>query len=428
MQQIFSGWRLRRLAWVVPIAIGILPAMLSPAAPATNPAIPPPLKNRQTPARGKGLSSDESVRTLSIGRRVPTRLEEALTDLSSDRYAVRQRASAAIRKDLAGQLGAIIQAVGPEKKNRLIKLLRFDSQLSRWARAVLALPPRQRAAMFAWGLQSKVLPWAAGAFSLRSTRRAVAARRLAKIPGSQADWLLQRLLASGHRLVYLSAMAAVWDRPPTPAMVRIVWRRAFSTGNPMPPYDANQRSVWFHGRRIFVPKNVNFWQQTQDSGFARQLLAHWKPPELAELLVDFLRSAEQTRPLENPFSNPGMMQIPNYIRLFRLYKPPAAAPYLLRLLATPPFNNINFNFNNIPLHWDNHLTPLYLLILAAGQDPAKYHFYRSNLYGGRWLLHTQREENKDIKKMISWWKKRGVLAWTPATGARPATRPGTIPP
>ena len=420
MQQIFPGWRLRRLVWVVPIAIGILPAMLSPAAPATTPSMPPPLKNRQIPARGKGLFQST--------RKATTRLEEALTDLSSDRYAVRQRVSAAIRKDLAGQLRAIIQAVGPEKKNRLIKLLRFDSQLLRWARAVLALPPRQRAAMFAWGLQSKVLPWAAGAFSSRSMRRAAAARRLAKISGSQADWILQRLLASTHRLVYLSAMAAIWNRRPSPAMVRIVWRRAFSTGIPMPPYDANQRGVLFHGRRIFVPKIVNFWRQTQDSGYARQLLTHWKPPELTELLVDFIRSAAQTRHPENPFSNPGMMQIPNYIRLFRLYKPPAAAPYLLRLLATPPLNNINFNFNNIPLHWDNHITPLYLLILTAGQDPAKYHFYRSNLYGGRWLVHTQTEENKDIKTMIAWWKRRGVTAWTPAAGARPAARPGTIPP
>lgn len=372
---------------------------------------------------GPGAARNRLHRSALPGAR--SSLRAALVNLAADRYAVRQHASAEIRTALAARMARLVHAAGPEQRNRLTELLRFNANLSRWALACMALPSRQRQAMFAWGLKPKLLPLVAGAFSRRASRQAAAARRLARRSDPQVDWILARLLSSPRRLVYLSTMAALWTHRPTPALVEILWRFII-TPSVFPPVADQNRVVRFHGRRITVPRlaMLNPWQRLQDSHYAEELLAHWKPPGVASLLTAYARRAAAHPAEPNLFSDPNMMwQAKNYVHLFMIFRPAAAVPFLLRLTALPPRNVVSTIFNRQPTYWDSRTTALYLLILAAGQDPRRYHFFHSPWYGGRWLVPAAADETKAITALTAWCRSHAVAPAATEPVGRPATAP-----
>ncbi len=342
-------------------------------------------------------------------------LAAAIDDLSSDQYKVRQHGSQELHQFLAGQMAIMIQALGPEKGNRITKILRFNVEVSRWAQAVLSLPVRQRAAMFQWGLDHRRISIVAKAFSPHPGVRAGAAKAIARWPGANADWLLHRLLADTHRLVYLSAMDALWQRKPTPTMVRLVWRKVIANGGQFIPPNPAGRFVMFHGQKIIVPKNNNFWMQLQDSVYAEQLMAHWNPPELAALLTQVAQQAarQPNGPMANLFANPGNSQVLGYIKLFHITRPAAAVPYFLHLILLPNKFGSQMNFNNTPTYWDNHTNVVYLLAVAAKQKPAALGFFHSPFFGGRWLFHNKGSQNQAIKKLTALFAKKGIKPWQP---------------
>ncbi|MGC8624973.1 MAG: hypothetical protein ACP5VQ_06880 [Phycisphaerae bacterium] len=351
-------------------------------------------------------------------------LAQGLRDLSSERYAVRQQATKTIEIALGMQLQAIIDTGGPEQATRLIKLLDYNINLDRWTMAVIKLPPQQRAAMFKWGLQPALLPLVGAAFARRADVRASAAAGLAKLPGANSNWLLDRLLLDPRRVVYLSTMAALWSRQPSPRMIDIVFHRA--VGNTIMYGGATTRQVvHFNGQNITIMHFVNYWQQAQDGQYAAQLLAHWRPAELKSLLLNYTEKLARDTAVNNIIQNPSMLQGRNFIRLFTLYKPHRAAPYLLNLINRPQTNEINFMFNGQSVHWDNRTIPLYLLVLLSGHKPQRYHFFKSALYGGSWLFNTQLQEENTIKAMLNFWKQRGVVPIPPV--ANPTSKPKSGP-
>ncbi len=363
-------------------------------------------------------------------------LSQGLAELSSHQYLRRQHGTKLIQAALTMQLRAIIHAGGPERAARLIKILKFNINLDNWTVAVLKLPQARRAAMFEWGIQPEVLPLVGAAFSARPDVRASSAAGLAKIPGANSDWMLRRLLADSHRLVYLSTLAALWDRQPSARIVAIIFHRAVG-GNVNFNGLVTRRIVPFNGHKIVVVRFSNYWQQVQDGQYAVQLLVHWHPTELKTLLVTLTQKFAGTSDANNILQRQSMMQGRNFIALFRLYKPAAAAPYLLNLIGRPETNEINFVFNGQNIHWDNRTIPLYLLTLLTGHKPQHYHFFKTALYGGSWLFNTRAQEHGAIKEMREFWKKRGVTpipeistsAARPATTTAPATRaaPATLP-
>ncbi len=349
-------------------------------------------------------------------------LAQGLRDLSSERYAVRQKATKIIQTALGLQLKSIINAGGPEQATRLIKLLDFNINLDRWTMSVIKLPQEKRMAMFDWGIQPTVLPLVGAAFARRAEVRATAATGLAKLSGNNSNWILDRLLGDSRRVVYLSTMAALWDHKPSAKMVQIVFHRA--VGNMTMYSGATTRQlVKFNGQKIFIMHFVNYWQQAQDGQYAAQLLEHWHPVQLKAMLMNYTEKLARNAGANDILQNPSMLQGRNFIHLFTQYKPLLAAPYLLNLICRPQTNQINFMFNNQSVHWDNRTIPLYLLVLLSGHKPQHYHFFKSALYGGSWLFNTQVQEETTIKAMLKFWKQRGVVPIPPIQpGAKPPAR------
>ena len=360
----------------------------------------------------------------AISDKVSAMLAQGLKDLSSERYAVRQHATKIIQTALGMQLRAIINAGGPEQATRLIKLLNFNINLDRWTMAVIKLPQEKRMAMFNWGVEPDVLPLVGAAFARRADIRASSAQGLAKFPGSNSDWILDRLLSDRRRVVYLSTMAALWSRKPSEKMVQIVFHR--SVGNMTMYSGATTRQVVrFNGQNIYIMHFVNYWQQAQDGQYAAQLLQHWHPRHLKSMLVNYTEKMARQSGIDDILQNPSMLQGRNFIKLFAQYKPLLAAPYLLNLICRPQANQINFVFNGQSVHWDNRTIPLYLLVLLSGHKPRHYHFFKSALYGGSWLFNTQVQEESTIKAMLKFWKQRGVMPTPPIQpgAAKPAIGP-----
>ena len=360
----------------------------------------------------------------AISDKVSAMLAQGLKDLSSERYAVRQHATKIIQTALGMQLQAIINAGGPEQATRLIKLLNFNINLDRWTMAVIKLPQKKRMAMFNWGFEPDVLPLVGAAFARRADIRASSAQGLAKIPGSNSDWILDRLLSDRRRVVYLSTMAALWNRKPSEKMVQIVFHR--SVGNMTMYSGATTRQVVrFNGQNIYIMHFVNYWQQAQDGQYAAQLLQHWHPRHLKSMLVNYTEKMARQSGTDDILQNPSMLQGRNFIKLFAQYKPLLAAPYLLNLICRPQANQINFVFNGQSVHWDNRTIPLYLLVLLSGHKPQHYHFFKSALYGGSWLFNTQVQEESTIRAMLKFWKQRGVMPTPPIQpgAAKPTVGP-----
>lgn len=356
-------------------------------------------------------------------------LPQALDDLASQRYAQRQAASQAVEKALAKQMQQMLNAAGPERQARIRKLLDFNIYLSRWAKAIMQMPPSQQQAMLQWGLQPNVLRWVGRAFSSSPADRAAATHPLANIPGAPSDWILQKLLADPHRQVYLNAMDALWDRKPTAQMVATLWRRAVLLGiTPMPMNTGPKAVVNFRGQRITLQPMVNYWMQIQDGPLAARELVHWHPKLLATLMVSYLKKISMETPgfnqaMPNVLATPSNLQARSFQQLFLLYKPKEAVPYLLRLAHQNAYQNVNFSFNNKPQHWSNRTEPLYLLTIMAGWKPAQSNLHIGTLYGGIWITSTLKQEDDAIKKITAWFKAHGQTAAPDTTQTKPHNKP-----
>ena len=341
--------------------------------------------------------------------------EQGLKNLSSQKYSTRQAGSAAIRQAMASLVARMMEAGGPERVARVDHLLEYEGDLTRWARSLLHLPTHKRMALLRWGLGRKLLPLVAGAYSHNPQRRADVAHPLAKIPGPYTDWLLERLLKDSHRLVYITAMDAVWNRKPTTAMVKTLWSRAVLMG--MSPYfqQSRQYTAIFRGQRIMIQIfNQNYWMELQDGPLAAQELAHWKPQQLSGLVRQYLTEVCRNPQMQSVLTQPNGLQAKDFAMLAQGLKRSVVAPYLLYLVKRPMTINMNFNFNNTMAHLSNRTLPLLVLVKMAGLSPASYHFYKVMPFGGAWGLGTIAQENKGIKKITAWYAKHGIKAIDPA--------------
>lgn len=370
-----------------------------------------------TPALAGPLSTSPTATLLA-------QFELGLRDLGRSQYAARQAGSAALRQALARLMARMIRVSGPERQARIAHLLRYQEELTRWARAVLHLPLKERLKMLQWGIRPKILPLVAGAYSYHQQCRASVAHALAKIPGRNADWLLSRLVNDPHRLVYLTTMDALWNRQPTPAMIKSVWHRAVILGTPSSFQQAVQHMAVFRGRKIpLIQSNNTYWTQVQGGVYATDLLEHWKPKNLSHLVVHLLAQMCRQPPVQNIFNTPYTVMAKDLTKLLLLAKPAQVEPYLLFLIHQPMSQNLMFIFNNRPGRFSNRTLPLYLLIKLAGKDPVAYHLYRTPVYGGVWAIGTLQQENAAIKKITAWYAKHKITAYSQAHLHAPAKPP-----
>src|ERR1700753_3908357 len=71
-------------------------------------------------------------------------MQSALVQLSSDQFAVREKAREQLKIAFQEQAMALASQKGPEMRASLLSTLQFDEGLVRWEEDMLALPPDQR--------------------------------------------------------------------------------------------------------------------------------------------------------------------------------------------------------------------------------------------------------------------------------------------
>ncbi|MGC8561001.1 MAG: hypothetical protein ACP5O1_10020 [Phycisphaerae bacterium] len=371
-----------------------------------------------------GLLIGASAGIVDAAPRISESMLRAIHQLGSSRYTARQKAEAEIRALLADQLRATIAATGDERRARLIHILEFDENISRWALAVMRRPASDRRELFNWGLSPQVAPLIADAFSHRPSVQIKAVGGLAAL-WPRSEWIVDRLLSSPHRLVYLSMLAAIWNIKPDAHLIDKLWRWSVASGNTVGVQNFSLHRLKFRHQIIAISHFVNIWQRIQDSTYATEVLRHWNPPQLKTLLTDYARTASiPNTPAAQTLASPSVAGCRNYLSLFARAHPRSAAPWLLKILHSPSPGGINFNFNNQQVHWDGHTAVVYLLILAAGKKPADYHFFHSQLYGGSWLTSTPAAQLQAQRRIVTWWHRHHVNS---SSGVHP-NPPTQLPP
>ncbi len=343
---------------------------------------------------------------------ISSAMARAIRRLGSSRYTTRQKAEVEIRTLLADQLRVMITETNDERRIRLMHVLEFDKNIARWTIAVMRRPLRNREELFDWGLSPQVAPLIADAFSRRPSVQIKAVGGLAAL-WPRSEWIVDRLLSSPHRLVYLSMLAAIWNIKPDAHLIDKLWRWSVASGNTVGVQSVSLHRLKFRHQIITISHFVNIWQRIQDSTYATEVLRHWNPPQLKTLLTDYARTASiPNTPAARTLASPAETGCRNYLSLFARARPRSAAPWLLKILRSSSPGGISFvgNFNNQQVHWDSHTTIVYLLILAAGKKPADYHFFHSQLYGGSWLTNTPGMQLQAQKKIVAWWHRHHVTS------------------
>ena len=193
-----------------------------------------------------------------------------------------------IERALAGVLGELsdaAQTADSAEMPQLLKVLKLNSAMGRWAAAVMTLPRSGRLSLFNWGIRPENLPVVNKAFSRWSLDRIAAVDMLAKIPGPQSDAILTLLLRDPVAIVHLSVMSVLFNRRPIGSEIAILRHWAHDPH----PYGYAEHREWkmfLFGRLAVNARPVLYRMNRQTNlTYARQfssvLLTRWKAPVIA---------------------------------------------------------------------------------------------------------------------------------------------------
>lgn len=341
-----------------------------------------------------------------------------------------------VQQGLADQLAQMTQAPDADGKNRVAGLMEFNSAVSRWAVDVMGMPAEQRDPFLQWGIKDENLPIIARAYNRKPEVRAKAARDIAKMTGSQADWLLVQLLNDSDREVSLTAIDAVGDRPPTPAIVDCLWDRA--VGAAMAQFRqraTRQRNITIRGRTIVIydqDPNTNGSRQ-QDADVVVDILIGYKSEDITNRLNTMFKEMSSTMTNGNDYR--WRVISPNYgeggkaiSRLLEAYKPREAVGFLIKVVNMENSDGYDTTVNNNEkVRYSSSIDGAALLIKSIGQDPEDYNIKKYQNFGDRWLIKGGQPEEAELKKKImAWWRvhQKEYTAGTSAT-ITPSTMPMT---
>ena len=423
------------------LAASVLPFLFLPACqtvPPTTVANPTATPTTAPPTATSALSTQNSAlggTTLPALVLTPDALT-ALQQLSADDFTTRQEALAKlqatmahhlqqnllvqevmlrIQQNLADQLQEMTGIPDLQAQAHVASLMEFDNALSRWALDALTLAEPQRKAMLAWGLAPENFPLIARAYSRKTETRAAAAKDLAKLNNDNAIHILGQLLDDHDREVSLTAMDALWDKTPTPAIIDALWDRSVAMAmQQFRPRPVNTKNINVHGRIVQVQDyDYNYYNiRMQDADVAVDVLNHMKSPlvatKLNELFTDFLniKDANDYRwHLLSPNYGQGGLALS---RLIDAYKPKTAVVFLVKSLRSNNNDGYNNQMNNIQYRLSSRIDSAALLLKITGQDPDDFKLKKTPNFGDRWVLEgTEKEEEAMIKKVEAWWKIHG---------------------
>jgi hypothetical protein len=367
------------------------------------------------------VSPAQSTESSGPSAALSPQMEAALRGLTADDFAQRQQASAQIRSIMIEETRRMAATDDPESAARIAALLHFSAGLSEWVASAMPQPAKQRNELLAWGLDPAHRDIVAGAFSQGAEGRIAAARQLARITDAPAQELLTRLLRDPERAVYLAAMEALWDQPPSATVIDVLLDRAYAAGCELyHPVRTAQPNLTFRGQPL--PAAVDsgaVYRRMQDSNVAVQLLAHFKSPLVGQRLMVSL--GEQMKGQMNPFWPPGS---DNFASLIDGLGAKQMVPVLYKLATLDDAHNQTSSFGGA-VHgiWSPRMLALGMLANMTGQKPEDYKLLRHPSYQRLWLVPTEADEAAAVKQLQAWWKVHHA-EYDAAAPSPAGTRPG----
>jgi hypothetical protein len=381
------------------------------------------------------VASPLCAATPSTQSSLPPDIAAALHLLSSDEFSVREKALRDLERLLGRQTEALLSPADPESKARVASLLEFNEGLSAWVLQTLKLPEEQRRRMLEFGLRPELLPVVSRLGSPSPAVRAEGVRELAQISDPMVNEVLAPLLDDPDRAVYVAAMEAAWDRPPTDGIVDRLWDRAVESGFSIyAPQPNQQPDVMFRGEVLGPTFYDNAaYRRMQDSNVATDVLIHLNPPQMTGKLKKFLERVVKAYQSPNPrdariwMFGPNSLPMKNVYAMLRAYRSKESLPALYRLATSPLVQPFNGQMNNLRYFWSNRTYPLALLLELTDQQPADYKLSRLGRPQGTWAFANQADEDAAIKKLQTWWANNPQAYPAEAAGDTSTTKPAEQP-
>jgi hypothetical protein len=332
-----------------------------------------------------------------------------------------------IQLNVAAQLRELAQVDDPEARLRLGQVLAFNEALSRFAIDMLALPPAERQSMLAWGLDPQNVTLVGRCWSRDPDTRVQAVRDLAARTEPQAERLLVQLLEDPDSSVAVPALEAAADRPPTEALVAVIWRRGIeypmrsmglnygfdlNVGDRSPRRVAQPqtRTVYIRGRAIQVSSPAeNYYRGALDASVATEVLVNYKSP-LVEARLNRLFVA-LTDSTNDRYGYRVRVLSPNYgnmsvslMRLVDAYRPKAFVPCLMVMATGTGSDAYTQMINNQSYRMSSRIDALGMLVKFTRQDTEGYGLGQNRMFGTRWAIAgDEKQEDAAFKKLRAWW-------------------------
>jgi hypothetical protein len=230
--------------------------------------------------------------------------------------------------------------------------------------------------------------------------------------------LLAKALEDLEQPVYVAAMEAVYDRPPTPAVTEALWNRAVAVqlANYRGQPQAEPPRVTFRGKpvaAIYNGDNTAF-QRSQDNALAAEVLAHIKPPQLIPKLQSLLDEVERvyTQKTADGQDNqdlwmymPSQEAMRNASRLMAACPAPELMPALYRIATGPALQRSPGQINRQTYYWSNRTWAIALVVQNSGQATEDWDLRTMPQLNGMWVMPTELDENAAVVKLRAWWSR-----------------------
>jgi hypothetical protein len=200
----------------------------------------------------------------------PTFAADPVRDAVSTDASKREAAVKQIQAGFGEHLRPYLAETSPESTDKLRALLEDQISVTHWARDVIKLDEKKRAAQIEWGLKPENFPLIAAAYSNSNTKQAAGLAALGKIAGDGPSFIIARFIPERNAPIYTAAIDAAWDRKPTDEIVDALWTAA-------------TRPATVTG----VQRRANP-QSSPQQAFAIDTLVHLKPPQLGAKIDAYL--------------------------------------------------------------------------------------------------------------------------------------------
>ncbi len=351
---------------------------------------------------------------------LPPELDAALRDLSSDNYQARRAATKKLEWAIGDLNAQIASTDDAEALAQVAEVMRTEGEIAAWINATLAQPTEQRKRSIAWGLEPAHLPLVTRAFSQLPEERIGAVQGLGKLTDPEARALVVRLLRDQDRQVHLAAIDALWDQPPSPAIIEALWDRAVPAPDPASMGPSALDTLQFHGQTLGLT-SFSHIDDGQDGEAAMQLLTRFHSPAVEQKVIELLQglranSARAKAQLQYEFTRRSQA-FRAFVMNFKDKKVMTALYELATTGEPDPMGGIKLR-----ICWDKHVAAMAMVLEMTGQNLSEYKFKQVPFYG---LVVSNVDEEKNAMALLkTWWGSHGSQYEEPSLVPQPPMATG----